>query len=73
MRESNGVIVAVPEEAIAPAVRTLAALGLYAEPTSALVVAALDRLPIEPGETVVAVLTGSGLKAATTMSRILDR
>ena len=56
-----------------PAVRTLAALGLYAEPTSALVVAALDRLPIEPGEIVVTVLTGSGLKAANTMSRILDR
>jgi threonine synthase len=68
-----GQIVAVPEPAIARAVRTLAALGLYAEPTSALVVAALDRLPIVPGETVVAVLTGSGLKAATTMSRILDR
>ena len=73
MRESGGVIVAVREEAIAPAVRTLAAQGLYVEPTSAIVVAALPQLPIEAGETVVAVLTGSGLKAATTMARILGR
>ena len=43
VRESGGMIVAVAEEAIAPAVRTLAAHGLYAEPTSALVVAALPR------------------------------
>ena len=73
VRESGGVIVAVAEDTIAPAVRTLAAHGLYAEPTSALVVAALPQLPIEAGETVVAVLTGSGLKAATTMVRILGR
>jgi len=73
VRESQGTIVAVPEHEIAPAVRTLAQHGLYAEPTSAIVVAALGRLAIEPGETVVAVLTGSGLKAASAMARLLDR
>jgi threonine synthase len=73
VRESGGTIVAVPEDAIAPAVRTLASHGLYAEPTSAIVVAALQHLTIERSETVVTVLTGSGLKAATAMARILDR
>nr|WP_211233207.1 pyridoxal-phosphate dependent enzyme [Solirubrobacter soli] len=73
VRESGGTIVAVEEDAIAPAVRALAARGLYAEPTSAIIVAALDQLAIERSDTVVAVLTGSGLKAATAMARILDR
>ena len=77
VRESGGTIVAVAEEAIAPGVRALAAHGLYAEPTSALVVAALPELvvrgEIAEGHTVVAALTGSGLKAATAMAGILDR
>jgi threonine synthase len=73
VRESDGVIVTVAEEAIGPAVKTLAAHGLYTEPTGAMVVAALPHLPIAPGETVVTVLTGSGLKSATAMARILDR
>jgi threonine synthase len=73
VRESGGVIVAVREEAIGPAVRTLAARGLYVEPTSAIVIAALPQLPLAAGDTVVTVLTGSGLKAATAMARILDR
>ena len=66
---------AVPEDEIAPAVRTLARHGLYAEPTSAIVIAALGRRrrrPLAPGETVVTVLTGSGLKAAATMAQILE-
>jgi threonine synthase len=45
----------------------LATSGLYAEPTSASAAAALSNLlaqgRIEPGETTVVVLTGSGLKA----------
>ena len=75
VRAAGGTIVAVAEEAIAPAVRTLAAAGLYAEPTSATVIAALPELvargALVPGERVVTVLTGSGLKAAQTMARIL--
>jgi len=51
--------------------------GLYAEPTSAIVVAALPELvargEIAEGDTVVAALTGSGLKDATAMAGILDR
>ena len=71
VRESGGTIVAVPETEIAPAVRLLARHGLYTEPTGAIVIAALPRLPIDPEETTVTVLTGSGLKSAATMARIL--
>jgi threonine synthase len=71
VRESGGTIVAVPEAEIAPAVRRLARHGLYAEPTSALVIAALPQLALDPRELTVTVLTGSGLKSAATMARIL--
>ena len=65
---------AVTEDRIAAAVRKLAARGLYAEPTSAVAAAALDRFladgTIAPGETTVVVLTGSGLKSADLMSDV---
>jgi threonine synthase len=76
VRDSGGDIVAVPEHAIAPAVRSLAARGLYAEPTSAIVAAAVPELvrrgAIAGSDEVVGVLTGSGLKAAHVIARILD-
>lgn len=75
VRSTGGDIVAVPEVAIAPAVRELAARGLYVEPTSALVAAAVPELvrrgAIANDDRVVAVLTGSGLKAAGALSDIL--
>ncbi|QKV97901.1 threonine synthase [Streptomyces sp. NA02950] len=74
IRRSGGDMAAVPEDAIAAAVRRLAAMGLYAEPTSATAAAAIDifraRGAIRPGETTAVVLTGSGLKAATTMAAL---
>lgn len=74
IRRSGGAAVAVPEDEIAPAVRGLARRGLYAEPTSAVAAAALDRFladgTITPGETTVLVLTGSGLKAADLMGGV---
>jgi len=67
--------VAVPQSSIPPALRDLAGLGLYAEPTSAIVVAALPefvrRGAIAGGDTVVGVLSGTGLKAAHVMARLL--
>lgn len=66
VRASAGTIVSVEESAIAPAARALAAKGLYVEPTSALVAAALpalrERGAIGGGESIIAVLTGSGLR-----------
>jgi threonine synthase len=67
LRRSGGGTVAVTEDEIVSALMKLATSGLYAEPTSASAAAALSNLlaqgRIEPGETTVVVLTGSGLKA----------
>lgn len=75
IRRSGGAAYAVTEQEIAAAVRRLAARGLYAEPTSAVAVAALDHFladgTIRTGETTVVVLTGSGLKSAEKMAAIL--
>ncbi|MGA8401372.1 MAG: threonine synthase [Stellaceae bacterium] len=75
LRRSGGSVVAVPEGEIAPALMRLGGLGLYVEPTSATVGAALSRLltdgTIRPGEKTVAVITGHGLKAADKIAELL--
>lgn len=67
VRATGGTFVNVAEEDIVTALGDLAHQGLYVEPTSAVVAAALPRLKaqgaIRAGERVVALLTGSGLKA----------
>jgi threonine synthase len=74
IRHSNGSAVGVSEEEIRAATRKLSARGLYAEPTSAVAAAALDRFlatgVIQPGETTVVILTGSGLKSAEKMADV---
>ncbi len=74
IRRSGGAGVGVDDEAIRAATRALAARGLFAEPTSAVAVAALDRFldagVIQPDETTVVVLTGSGLKSAQRMHEV---
>lgn len=76
LRGSGGGTVAVTEAEIAPGLIALARRGFFVEPTSATVAPALDRLfgdgRIRDGETVVAVLTGSGLKAAQAITSLLD-
>ena len=56
--------------------RTLAARGLYAEPTSSVAAAALDHFladgTIGPDETTVVILTGAGLKSAEKMAAVFD-
>jgi threonine synthase len=75
VRESHGEIVAVSEAEIIEALRGLAAMGLYVEPTSAAGAAGLTKLlasgAIKPGETTVLVLTGSGLKASERIGELL--
>src|SRR4051812_7906701 len=60
LRRSGGGVVAVAEEAIAPAVAGLGRLGLFVEPTAATAAAALDRMlaegAIAPGQS-----TGAGV------------
>lgn len=76
IHRSGGAAAAVAENEIRASVRHLAARGLYAEPTSAVAIAALDRFiaagTVRTGQRTVVVLTGSGLKAAETMAAVLD-
>ncbi|MEP7199881.1 MAG: pyridoxal-phosphate dependent enzyme, partial [Chloroflexota bacterium] len=60
IRETDGDAIAVNDEETLAARRELARIGLYVEPTSAVVGAALKRLRLDG--VIVAVLTGSGLK-----------
>jgi threonine synthase len=64
VRQSLGETVSVSEPEVMRAHLRLARQGLFVEPTSATVAAALHRLVdvIDPTETVVAILTGHGLK-----------
>jgi len=60
---AQGELTAVDEEEISEGHKQLARLGLYVEPTSAVVWGALAQLAGSLAEPIVAVLTGSGLKA----------
>lgn len=64
LRQSEGTAIAVSDKNVLAARDRLAERGLFVEPTSATVAAALHKLKphIQPGETVVAMLTGHGLK-----------
>lgn len=67
VRKSGGAVLAYSERAIWEGFIKLAKIGLYVEPTSAIVGAALDDLEargeIGEGERVAVLLSGSGLKA----------
>jgi threonine synthase len=77
LRESEGGTVALTEDQIRAAVRTMAAMGLYAEPTSASAAAAIDVLlergAIRATDTTVAVLTGTGLKSTQFMTELFGQ
>ncbi len=62
VRGSGGRMVGVAEDEILDATRTLFALGLFAEPTSAAGLAGWRKLPPGESEGAVLILTGSGLK-----------
>ena len=76
LRRSGGGAVAVSEDEIAAAVFALAGQGLYAEPTSAMAAAGLARLwasgTIDPRETTVVLLTGTGAKATPKIAELLE-
>ena len=63
VRQSGGLMLAVDEPDIPPAHQALARLGLFVEPTSAIVWKALELAREQLVDPVVVVLTGSGLKA----------
>ena len=66
IRETGGTCITVEDEATLQAQRQLVQRGLYVEPTSATVVAALDVVlrQAAPDDTIVVPLTGSGLKGS---------
>ena len=74
-REIDGAFTVVNEEDIKSGVKILAGKGVYVEPTSAVVVNAFDKFVgegiIRKGDTVVSILTGSGLKATEKLMKIL--
>ena len=76
LRETGGGTVAVPEDGIVAALKKLAITGLFPEPTSASAAAALDELAqrgaIRSNERTVVVITGTGIKAASLVTEILD-
>jgi len=63
VRESKGSYLVVDEAAISSGQSALAQLGLFVEPTSAIVWNALEQVIDGAPEPIVVVLTGSGLKA----------
>ena len=76
-RETDGAFTIVSEEEIKSGVKALAGRGVYIEPTSAVVVKAFDKFldegVIRQGDTVVSMLTGSGLKATEKSMKAVGR
>ena len=75
VRGSGGQAIAVDEAAIRTALSDLLAAGWYVEPTTAAGAAGLTALQqaghIKPGESVVLILTGHGLKAGQAIAEAL--
>lgn len=76
VRRSDGAIAAVSEEEIVAALRELAHMGFYVEPTCAAAAAGLTQWlasgTIRRDETTVVVLTGSGLKSSERIGQLLN-
>ena len=72
VRESGGTILAVSEDEIARAWRETSRQGFYVEPTSAATIAGVAQYvgSAAPGECIVSVYTGHGLKAGGKVSLV---
>lgn len=77
IRETQGQTVALTEDQIRAAVRGMAAMGLYVEPTCASAAAAIDVLlergAIRASETTVSIMTGTGLKSTQFMTELFGQ
>lgn len=62
VQTSGGVMLAVDEQDILPGRDALARLGMYVEPTSAIVWPALAQIIEDTPDPIVIILTGSGYK-----------
>lgn len=76
VRGSDGAIAAVSETEIVDALRGLAGMGFYVEPTCAAAAAGLTQLlasgAIRRDEQTIVVLTGSGLKSSERIGQLLN-
>ena len=76
LRETHGGSVALTESDIVDALQRLCHLGLFVEPTSAIAAAAFTKLTeqgtISSADTTVVLLSGSGLKSASTIVNLLN-
>ena len=71
LQASDGAVATLSDEAILRAWRELAsAEGVFCEPSSAAGLAALEHVDLEPGSTVVCVITGHGLKDPETAAHL---
>ena len=75
-QETRGCFEIVSEKEIMEGWKELARRGIYVEPTSAVVVRAIDRLQqkalLNSQESIVLILTGIGLKATETLSKYVS-
>lgn len=71
LKETEGEVLVVSEPAIKKALLLACNQGLYIEPTSATVIAAYMLYPCKEGESVVAPLTGHGLKSTEKMLTLI--
>jgi threonine synthase len=70
IKETNGDIITVKEKEILEAFRYTLQKGYYIEPTSAVVIAGFKKYQMKQDEVVVLPLTGHGLKASKTFTKI---
>jgi threonine synthase len=74
VRRSQGFFLTVTDGEVVASLRAMARIGLYLEPTSATATAAWEKIKGGPGmreQTVIIPLTGCGLKAGSTIAKIL--
>jgi len=76
IRESGGAVTVVSEDEIVEGLRILSSQGIFVEPTSAIVVKAIDHFltsgKITSEDNIVTILTGIGLKAANELKKFVE-
>ncbi len=72
IRNSQGSVITVSDEETIVALKQMAKMGFYIEPTSATAIAAHKKYAGQKGETIVAPLTGHGLKSTEKLFKIAN-
>lgn len=70
VRDTGGTFISVTEEEIIQGVKELSSSGIFAEPTSAVAIAGLKKIPQTIEEKVLIPITGSGLKTLDSFPKI---